>query len=918
MQRSRHRYTPGLLSRLSGVPKTTIVNWTTGRVSRPRHWRDLAAVAEALQLSESELDRLLAAAGYPPVATLLALASDPVEQQLLRFWRHEPSAKGPALVAVSEPPPVQSARRPALESRPAHNLPAALTSFVGREAERAYIRSLLAQPDCRLLTLSGPGGIGKTRLASEIARGFLGPATPYPDGIYLVSLASLRLSEHKLSDSSPLAGAIAASIGLPLSGATPPAEQLLQALQNKAMLLVIDNFEHLLPMAGLLSDMLAYAPGIKLVVTSREILKLYGEWIYELEGLATPPGEAPLATGYASVELFAQRARQRDQGFDLADALPHVAHICRVLAGNPLSIELAAAWVRLLGCKRLAREIDTSLDILTTQSPNVPERHRSLRATFEHSWRLLDPLERASFARLTVFSGGFTAAAALAVASVPLTMLERLSDVSLIQRGGADRFMLHELLRQFGAEHLPEGDVIGARHMRYFADLAEQHEPALSLGEPEAGAIVEADLGNLRAAWRMAVALPDAAAIGQLLDALATLDELRGRLLEGRDGLELALRALLHEPSLDELLLGRIELRLARLCEQLAQYETAQAYATASIARFERVGAADRAAMAGVTLGSILHAIGDNRGAVRLLEQSLQVFRALGHRRGQEEALYALCFPYDWLEDGQVDVLELAEESMALAQQLGDLRGLARCRYFLGNACIGAGEYQRALEHYAESQELSQMIGDTVGVANCLKNRGMAAQTLGQFDAAEESMQAAMAIFARIGDQRGLANSLYNLGTVAEDRGRHREAQDYLQRSLGLYRRLGRAVAEAVVLGALSRVVLALGDERQAMAQVRQALTITLEARSDKALVSAFPALAMLLLRKGEVSLAVTTLAHTAQNPTAEARLWAWARAELEQAAEQLPPATFAACVEQGQARSAAQVAAAGLAALPA
>lgn len=946
LQRPNHRYSPGLLSRLSGVPKNTLINWLNGRVTRPRHWRDLLLVADALRLSEAEADRLLGAAGYPPVATLAARIADPAERKLLSSWLRQPTfgiVAGPVLShaaaahipdqhvsardwygssldlgltrAVGEP--TQAPQWPeAPPLSPPHNLPASLTSFLGREAERHRLGGLLASPDCRLITLTGPGGVGKTRLAIAVARDQLRRGPRYRDGVYLVSLASVRPPPGALTASSALVGAIAASLNLPLSSPTPPGEQLTRALHDKAMLFVLDNFEHLTDAAGLVGELLAMAPGVAILVTSREALKLYGEWIYELDGLAYPHEHDASPEAYPSVELFAQRARQGNSRFELAQNLPDVARICRTLEGLPLAIELAASITGMMSVRQLADTLGTNLDVLSTDARNVPGRHRSLRAAFEYTWQLLDPLERRSLARLTVFTGSFTAGAAVAVADVPLSMLGRLIDVSLVHRTTEGRYALHEVLRQFGAEQLGDAGEVRARHMRYFADLAARHREAVSRSEPEITAAVEADLGNLRAAWREAVDSADAGVLDPLLDVLGTLEELRGRLAEGHEQLEQAYSTLIAGPAVDEVLIGRIELRLARISEQLTKYELARAYALAAGERFVRVGDPALAALADTTLGLVLHGLGDNAGAVALLERSLATLRALGHCGGQAEALYYLSFPSVWLDHARGAEARLIEESLVLYHELGDLRGQARCHYALGNTWVGLGDGQCALEHFHQSLALSRRLGDVMGVANCLKNQGMAAQSLGLLGAAEGFFRESLQLFTRIGDQRGTANCYYNLGMLAEDRGQLVVARAEFGRSLALYRAIQRPVAEAVVLGALSRTLAVLGDQELAALQAQQALRIGLETRAAMAIISVFEAAAELLRCKHAVELAVALLVCAANSPAADARMRAGATAGLARLCTLVPQEQFVRGEAYGCRGSVEELAAAALALL--
>lgn len=835
--------------------------------------------------------RLLAAElGVAPDVALVSL----VEEIRSGAWRPQPVA------APQEP---DKRRATGERQRTPHNLPSDLTSFVGREAELAQLAALLGNPDCRLVTITGPGGVGKTRLAIAAARDHARPGSPFADGVFFVALATLRPTDTDSGAAALLAGTIAAAIGLPLAGAAPPPEQLVSALRDKAMLLVLDNFEHLIAAAGLVHDLLAQAPALTLLVTSRERLRLYGEWLFEIAGLALPPDdEDPAAASYAGVALFVQRAQLADRRFDPAGQLRVISRVCHALSGIPLAIELAAARAPQMGCAALERALGAGLDALANNARNVPERQRSLRAAFDYSWQLLTPEEQASFARLTVFSGGCTDEAAREVAGVAPTMLDRLADVSLVQRAADDRYTIHELLRQFGAERLADAPSLQRRHADYFARLARAHERAAANGDPTAVATLEADLGNLRAAWAQTVAHTDVGGLSNLLEALMTLYVLRGWLSRGDELLAQARQDFEPAPE-TALLAGRLALWQARFAEQLGQYVDARAHAELSRVTFERLGATDLAAQAGVVLGSILSGLGQNDEAVALLERSLATFRALGDRQGEADALYHLSFPLVFRENAVDAINRCIAGSLHLSEALGDRRGMARCHYVIGNNTIGAGHYAEALSHYAESSRLSEQIGDVTTLANCLKNQGMAAQFLGRLDEAEQYVREAHQIFRRIGDERGVANALYSLGEIAADQGRSHAAREFLEDSLARFHALGRRLAEAWVLRALGQVQIDLGLLDDAGASLRRCLELSLEAQSVSILACALHPAARLLHRRGAEELALEALAHVMDSTANEARFRDLAARDLRLLAAPLPLERLAALSERGRAR---------------
>ena len=389
------------------------------------------------------------------------------------------------------------------------NLPLPRTSFVGRASELEAIDRLLEDPECRLLTLVGPGGAGKTRLALEAAARRV---DRYPHGVHFVPLASVASPDF-------LAPALAESIQFAVDGAHSgfsAQEQLLDYLSERSTLLVLDNFEHLVEGSGLLSEVIERAPHVELLTTSRERLNVQSEWVFDVEGL----GLAENGNGSASaVRLFVERATQVVPGFTLDDAgYSEALRICRLVDGMPLGIELAASWVSVLSCAEIADEIEGNIDFLATSMRDVPERHRSLRAAIDQSWRLLTDEQRSAFSRLSVFRGSFDRSAAVAVTGADLRLLSELVAKSLLRRPDFGRFELHELLRQYAAEQLAAspGEEADARerHARHYAAMLVERRAAL-LGRELAVARDElrGELDNLRAAaeWTLAEDNEDAA-----------------------------------------------------------------------------------------------------------------------------------------------------------------------------------------------------------------------------------------------------------------------------------------------------------------------------------------------------------------------------------------------------------------------
>jgi predicted ATPase/DNA-binding SARP family transcriptional activator len=431
-------------------------------------------------------------------------------QQLLRL---EAPVK-PLTPVAQIPPPVQPL--PAeTAAPPAANLPLPVapvttprprplppqpTPLVGRTREVAEITELLADPQLRLVTLVGPGGVGKTRLSLACAAQV---AEQFADGVAFAPLAPV----HDVATVYP---ALATALALTFAGTSELAAQVHHFLHNKTLLLVLDNLEHLLTEVDFVVTLLAEAPQVKLLVTSRERLNLQEEAVYTVGGLPLLTEASDESADSAALQLFLQAARRtRSQFQPTTDDLPAIAQICRLVDGIPLGIELAAAWVHLLSCQEIAAEIGRNLDFLATPARNVPERHRTLRAVFDHSWHLLTPGEQRLLRQLSVFQGGFTRDLAVAVTGATLPVLGALVNKSLLRRNEDSRYELHEQVRQYAYRKLHDADEAVTTRDRHLTALLALVRTAESSAKRAAWAPVEPELTNLRAALEWSLTLGD-------------------------------------------------------------------------------------------------------------------------------------------------------------------------------------------------------------------------------------------------------------------------------------------------------------------------------------------------------------------------------------------------------------------------
>ncbi len=418
-------------------------------------------------------------------------------------------------------------------------LPVQSTPFIGRKKELDHLVKLITKPDHRLVTMAGPGGCGKTRLACQAAAEVAGY---YINGVAWVSLASVDSIDFivsKLAESLNLnIPRIMSSIDL-----MRMKSQLILHLQEKQMLIVLDNFEHLLDGAGIVSEILDAAPHVKILITSRERLNLHGEWVYEIKGLDFADqsrGDAFEKTD--AVRLFIQSAQQSSTAFALTDQdKSDIARICWIVQGSPLAIELSAAWVRVLSCSEIADEITSNLDFLASSLENLTERHRSIRAVFEQSWELLTQEDRECFRKLAVLRGGFNRQAAFEIGKGSYRILASLMDKSILQRAGSDRFEIHEVLRQYAEERLktdpPKFEHVCRSHSRYYLRLVREKEKTIR-GFDQKGAVrtLLLDIENIRIAWLWAADNRD---FSSMLDAAPGLFLYYDIRIQFLDGLEL-------------------------------------------------------------------------------------------------------------------------------------------------------------------------------------------------------------------------------------------------------------------------------------------------------------------------------------------------------------------------------------------
>ena len=853
----RHRLAAGLsqeeLAERAGLSRRGISDLERGarRAPYPATARRLA---EALGLDATARAGLLASAHGGVVAETAATVA-PVPRDSATKQSSDQNSLARTAVVDHGPGPT-----------PRHNLPVQLTSFIGRGQEIAEVDRLLA--DTHLLTLAGPGGVGKTRLAVRVAEAAL---EQYVDGVWLVELTSL-------SEPALVSQTVAAAVGVREQPGRPLRETLADALQHRRLLLVLDNCEQVLATcADLAHALLRACPRLDILATSREPLGIEGEVVWRVPPLSVPPTapESSLLSleQYDSIRLFLARARAVQPDFALTHQnTPAVAAVCRRLEGIPLAIELAAARVRVLAPEQIVQRLNDRLRLLAGSSRTIPARQQTLRATLDWSYDLLSVAERAMLDRLSVFAGGWTLEAAEAVVSTPaiegtgsdavLDLLTQLVDKSLVLvepgEPGEVRHHMLETVRQYAQERMAEqgdAEALRHRHAMFFLALAEQAEPELR-GPAQAAWLrrLEVEHDNLRAALRWTVDAEEAELGLRLAGAVWRFWWIRGHFGEGRrwfDGLQ------------------------------------------AVVERGAAVRAATRAnALSGA--GTLARDQGDYRQGAALLEASLALFRDLGDREGIASSLHNLGLTASYQGDYS-RAASLLEEALALSRELGDSGGIALSLNSLGRTITEQGEYSRAVALLQEALAVRRELGDKRGMAWSLNDLARVIRVQGDYARAAALLEESLALRRDLGDKRGIAWSLNDLARVAREQGDYGRAAALLEESLALRRELADKRGSAYALNDLGRTTSSQGDHSRAAALLDESLALFREIGDKPGAALATEALAV--------------VACAQEQPERAARLFGAAEAIREAIGAPLPPAdqaghdqgVAAACAHLGQ-----------------
>lgn len=742
------------------------------------------------------------------------------------------------------------------------NLPTVGTPFVNRPQELQQITEQLSKPHCRLLTLTGPGGIGKTRLALEVARHLM---PDFRNGVFFVSFAGVREPDRILET-------IANSLDLGFSGDFSSEEDVIRYLKNKPILFVLDNFEAMTPRADTLSRILNETTGVKMIVTSRERLSLVEEWLVVVGALPVPDEVDDRAAESPAVQLFLQSAQRMLPTFSLEDELPHVVDICRAVGGMPLAIELAASWVRLMSCEEILAEIRRGLDFLTTSVRNVPERHQSVRAVFDSSWKLLPEEEKWLYRRLSVFRGGFHRAAAEQVAGATVFELSALVDKSLL-RPIDDRYQMHELLVQYAREKLDEypdeREQMRLAHSRYFTRYLQEHETKLQRGPDSQFDRVIREIENIRAAWQYALDTGNVEDVNRSLRAMYQIFDVQSNFTEAEEMFNRAVRRLRMLPAPEtDLVIARAQALQAGCDFRMDRYAEVDRLMNEALPVLEAYHADWEIRFCLVMLGRSAAARGDYRQAETRYSQALSLIEAAGDMSALANVLLRLASAEtmlgnynqarDYLNRGQMVIAESGEKFSQMYFHI-----------IRGDLSVRLGRYAEAQADFEEALRLSTELDSRNNRAMILADLAQALIALGELDRARALCQQSIERNEELHNRWGIAYGLLFLGRAELASGDAEAAANHFTRGIAVCESAGIRTTLAALLRRRASALIALDRLPEARNDLQKALQTAVNSEIPPLILEALAGFVELHEAQGEHEDAVRLAARIEQHPAA-------------------------------------------------
>lgn len=790
-----------------------------------------------------------------------------------------------------------------------HNLPTFLTPFVGREAELTQVGDLLTQSTSRLISIVGPGGLGKTRLAIQVAADKIGA---FLNGVCFVPLAALSPD----SDAQAVISEIAESLQLTFTGSAKLKTQLFNYLRDKELLLVVDNFEQVVETSALIGELLVACPKVQVLITSRVRLNISGEWVINLDGLTVPePVSADEAAQGSAVQLFVQTANRMTPHFALTPTtLPAVIRICQLVGGLPLAIELAAAWTRALSVNEIAERIDHDLDFLAAAQRDLPARQRSVRVVFDDAWSQLSLVDQLVFNRLSVFQGGFTSQALQPVAGATPDSLLRLIDASLVRQVVGERYQVHPLLQQFAAAKLAEQSEILAgtqrQHALYFAHLLTTLESHLK-GPQQIAALhtIAHEIENVRAAWRWALAQPSQTEtarwiVAQLLESLAMFYYIRGWYQVGVDLLSQTVQWIKTDSDTpDEVLLARLLERQATCSLFTDSSDLTPALFKMSLEIFQRQAVTNYVPRVWHGLGYLAFVRGDYAEAEEHFLHSQASARAIGDNAQLGATLSILAEVAD--RQGQLDrAQQLDEENLALQRTMGEPRSLARALNAVSISRMRAELYAEAELLMTEAAEIGTQLNDRYLLAVIYANRSFNSFSAGDLILAEQYGWESYRLCEECADYWGQALALNNLGEFAHARREYAQAKQLYQQGIGLYRRNDMKTGLPQILADLGLACLELNELAEAKRHLQEAIQLSEEMTTTPMTLKALGGWARMLELESQFESAWLLANVVADHPASEPDARSYAREVQLRLESKLPPKQMAAVRERMKAQT--------------
>lgn len=778
-------------------------------------------------------------------------------------------------------PPLQHAFPPL----PPHNLPRQLTPFFGRSFEIGSICAKLQQPDCAWLTLTGVGGVGKTRLALKVGETLL---PSFRDGVWFVSLLDIIPGETLAEQ---LVTAIGKALQISFTGAESLTPQLFTRLREKQLLLILDNFEHLTgtanhtvnaivnattdptvnnqpwpdqalrnPAADCVHNLLQETQQVKVLITSRHCLNYQAEHLFTIDGLPLPEpdeGEA-WAEGvptmdhllhYDSIALFVQRAAHSIANFALnQENAGAIMQICRLVEGLPLGIELAATLVRRYSCDQIATRLAEHYNILTTTFHDLPIRHRSIEATLDYSWQLLSAVDRLTFVQCAIFPDSFTLAAATEITGATAPQLQQLEGQMLLQQVAPKRYTMHRLMRQYALQQLQKMPTVEQhvreRHCLYFVEFLKKLSERSPLNA-QSSAILHAEMGDIYIAWEWAVQQGKFALLEQMLPLLVRIYALSGSHREiatllGQTTADLQARFADARQTMPELQ----QIMAQLLLEQAYFYITSDHIERAKALIDEALHLAHQLAVPTLTMmayersGDAAWAQGDYVQHRLAYEQALTLARATNHHQSEVHCLSNLGMNDDMLCEYS-RAIHFYEAALALTRQIGDREKENVIYNNLGVSNALLGDFTQALAYYQETVQISRQLGDQEGSGFANLNLGLLYNTLGEWERARYYGERALKIFRMINDRRLEGRTLVQLGFTLHQMGETTAAASSIQQALQIAQKGGYQAVQAEVLTVWGQILLDRQEGAKAATLFREAYRLwQLLGRTRRALVA--------------------------------------------------------------------------------